>query len=192
MLPLSFYLPCKKLRGGVDEALLKICYFGTLLACHKRDCSRNISSRNYRNGGNGGSLNALSRIETVVFGAVAEVLSAALHEFLKLSCNAAFVELLFGHSCRSCYMVFVKDNDRTAGYLAHYVRDIAGILAHFTYCRVLLENDLALAVGVDLKRVALTDNIDTKDIALACGKMGDSREVIGFLGVTIKICVCSD
>ena len=96
--------------------------------------------------------------------AVASVMGveiAALDDPLQISREGFVGIFLFGNTCTGDDGVAIADGD---GETAGFVKGL-GVLTReggkLTDGGVLFEDDLALAIGVDLKRVSFTDNIDT-------------------------------
>ena len=115
-----------------------------------------------------------------------ELKLAALDNDLKLGRDVLFGILLLRHTRSRDHGVTVADENVDLARLVEGICILRGKCVELSDGGIFLKDDLALAVGVYLKRIAVTDNIDTENLialifsALGChlGKIiGDSFDI---------------
>ena len=89
---------------------------------------------------------------------------AAFHDLFQLRCDALAHKLPLAAAGHGDDGVPVGDGADAAGGAAHGLTQLGGKVLHAAQQGIFFENHLAVPAGVDLQRVAVADNIGTKDL----------------------------
>ncbi len=91
---------------------------------------------------------------------------AAFEQAFRARGNVAFGIFLFLYARNGDNVVAVENDSGRAAQPRDDLASLSGVFK-FVYGAVFLKNDLAFGAGVDLEGVAVTDNVDTKNLAFA-------------------------